>query len=126
MKLTEDNQTEIREISRESAPDVDTWIEHAKSIQDDIDRSRRLASSIVRAAEADEETAETLQEKENYVDFLTKEVSFNDQLLLALKGIQNVNEVLRHAEDLAVQHNIIEALFKLEGSIESLFFKQLS
>jgi hypothetical protein len=43
-------------------------------------------------------------------------VSFNDQLLSALKGIQGVNERLRQAEDLAAQQNILEALVKLEGN----------
>jgi protein transport protein DSL1/ZW10 len=111
-------QTEIRQISRESAPDIDTWIEHAKSIQDDIDRSRKLASSIVRQAEADDETEESLQEKENYVEFLTKEVVFNGQLLSALEGIHGVNGILQQAEDLAEEHKIVEALFRLEGSIQ--------
>jgi centromere/kinetochore protein ZW10 len=109
-------QTEIRQISHDSAPGVDAWIKHAKSIQDDIDRSRRLASSIVRQAEAEDETEETLQEKEKYVEFLTKEVSFNDQLLSALKGIQGVDEILQQAEELAAKQSIVEALFKLEGS----------
>jgi centromere/kinetochore protein ZW10 len=58
-----------------------------------------------------------VQEKEKYVEFLTKEVSFNDQLLKALKGIQGVDEILRQAEDLAEKNSIVEALFKLEGSI---------
>jgi len=116
-KADQNIQTEIRQISRESAPSIDKWIEHAKSIQDDIDRSRRLASSIVRQAEADDETEESLQENEKYVDFLTKEVSFNSQLLCALKGIQGVKEILRQAEDLAEEQKIVEALFKLEGDV---------
>jgi len=71
----------------------------------------------VRQAEADDETVESLQENENYVEFLTKEVSFNGQLLLALKGIQGVKEILQQAEDLAEKKKIVEALFKLEGGI---------
>jgi centromere/kinetochore protein ZW10 len=110
-------QTEIRKISHDCAPDVDSWIMHAKSIQEDIERSKRLASSIVRQAEADDETEESLQDKESYVEFLAKEVSFNDQLLSALKGIQSVNERLRQAEDLAAQQNILESLVELEGDI---------
>ncbi|PMD15693.1 centromere/kinetochore protein-like protein zw10 [Hyaloscypha hepaticicola] len=113
-------ETEIRQISHDSAPDVDAWIEHAKSIQDDIDRSRRLASSIVRQAEAEDETEETLQEKEKYVEFLTKEVSFNDQLLSALKGIQGVDEILQQAEELAAKQSIVEALFKLEAAWKAI------
>jgi centromere/kinetochore protein ZW10 len=78
-----------------------------------------LASSIVRQAESDNETEESLQEKEKYVEFLTKEVVFNGQLLSALKGIQDVKEILRQAEDLAEEQKIVEALFKLEGGIRN-------
>jgi centromere/kinetochore protein ZW10 len=79
-------QTEIQQISCDSAPDVDSWIMHAKSIQDDIEKSRRLASSIVRQAEADEQREYALQEKHGYTEFLGKEVSFNDQLLASLRN----------------------------------------
>jgi len=109
-------QEEIRHISQETAPNVDSWIVHAKAIQNDIETSKRLASSIVRQAEADEEREEGLQEQEAYVDFLTKEVSFNDQLLTALNGIQGVNESLQQAEELAIQKKIIDALHALEGT----------
>ncbi len=57
-----------------------------------------------------------MQEKEKYVEFLTKEVSFNDQLLSALKSIQGVDEILQQAGELAAKQSIVEALFKLEGS----------
>jgi protein transport protein DSL1/ZW10 len=50
---------------------------------------------------------------------LTKEVVFNGQLLSALKGIQDVKEILRQAEDLAEEQRIVEALFKLEGGIRN-------
>jgi centromere/kinetochore protein ZW10 len=110
-------QTEIRHISQESAADVDSWIQHAKSIQDEIEQSRKLANAIVRQAEADERRLDNLAEKETYVDFLTKEVSFNAQLLAALKSIQVVNECLNRAEDEASQHKIIPALRSLEGAL---------
>ncbi|EKD13112.1 centromere kinetochore protein [Drepanopeziza brunnea f. sp. 'multigermtubi' MB_m1] len=113
-------ENEVREISRESAPDVDLWIKHAKSIQDDIERSRRLASSIVRQAEADEEKIEVLQEKENYIDFLSKELSFNDQLLAALRSLQAVNESLNKAEQLASEKRIIDGLHMLEDAWKRL------
>ena len=57
-----------------------------------------------------------MQEKENYVEFLTKEVSFNNQLVVALKGIQGVNERLQRVEDAAAQQDILGALFQLEGN----------
>ncbi|PBP25192.1 centromere kinetochore protein [Diplocarpon rosae] len=107
---------EVREISRESAPDVDLWIKHAKSIQDDIERSRRLASTIVLQAEADEKRLAGLAEKEDYVDFLAQELSFNDQLFSALSALQGANDSLNTAAKLASNERIIDALHMLEGN----------
>ncbi|KAH7306101.1 centromere/kinetochore protein-like protein zw10 [Rhexocercosporidium sp. MPI-PUGE-AT-0058] len=113
-------EDEVRQTSRETAPNVDTWIKHAKSIQDDIQRSRQLASSIVRQAEADGERKEVLEEKETYADFLTKEVSFNNQLLSVLRSLQAVNESLNMAEELASERRIIDGLHMLEAAWKSL------
>ncbi|KAK0109492.1 hypothetical protein ONS95_002182 [Cadophora gregata] len=113
-------QDEVRAISRETAPDVDLWIKHAKSIQDDIQRARQLSSSIVRQAEADDERKEELEEKETYADFLTKEVSFNNQLLTVLRSLQGVNENLNKAEEYASERKIIDGLHMLEAAWKSL------
>ncbi|KAH6673050.1 centromere/kinetochore protein-like protein zw10 [Halenospora varia] len=113
-------ETEIKEISRDSAADVDTWITHAKSIQDDIEKSRRLASSIVRQAEADEQRLELLEEKEAYAGFLEKEVAFNVHLGEALRSIQEVNDKLDKAEGLAGEKRIIEAMAVLEDAWTSI------
>lgn len=110
-------QVEIRQISHDSGPEVDDWIAHAKSIQDDIKKSRNLANEIVRRAEADEERLEGLQEKEVYADFLNKEVLFNACLLKALKSIQDVHTRLIGAEELVAQRKLHEALLTLEGRI---------
>lgn len=96
---------------------MDTWITHAKSIQDDIEKSRRLASSIVRQAEADEQRLELLEEKEAYEGFLEKEVAFNVHLGEALRSIQEVNDKLDKAEGLAGEKRIIEAMAALEGKL---------
>ena len=58
---------------------------------------------------------EGLQEQETYVDFLTKEVSFNDQLVAALRALQGVTEILNQAEEYASERRIIDALHMLEG-----------
>lgn len=49
------------------------------------------------------------------MDFLTKEVSFNDQLISALRSLQRVNESLNKAEEFASERRIIDALHMLEG-----------
>ena len=113
-------QTEIRQISSESAPDVDTWITHAKSLQEDIIASRKLASDIVRRAEADEERLDGLQDAEFQVTFLEKETAFNAQLGETLHSLQQVNNTLDKSEELAIERNIVNAIQSLEGLISYL------
>lgn len=96
---------------------MDAWIAHAKSIQEDIDRSRKLASSIVRQAEADDERLEGIQERETYVEFMEKEVAFNDQLLSALKALQAVQDRLVKVEETASHGMIVDSLFSLDGMV---------
>lgn len=71
----------------------------------------------MRQAEADEERIEELQEKETYVEFLTKEISFNDELLTALRSLQAGNDSLDKAEELASERRIVAALLMLEGRL---------
>jgi centromere/kinetochore protein ZW10 len=110
-------QAEIRQISRDKASSVDEWIAHAKTIQNDIAKSRKLANTVVREAEADEERLEPLKDKENTVEFLTKEVAFTASLLDGLKAIQVTRDRLRDVEELATERQIHEALITLEGMI---------
>jgi centromere/kinetochore protein ZW10 len=110
-------QAEIRQISRDKASSVDVWIAHAKTIQNDIDKSRKLANAVVREAEADEERLEGLKDKENTVEFLTKEVAFSASLRDGLKAIQVTRDRLRDVEKLATERKIHEALITLEGMI---------
>ena len=110
-------QAEIRQISRDKASSVDVWIAHAKTIQNDIDKSRKLANAIVREAEADEERLDGLKDKENTVEFLTEEVAFSTSLRDGLKAIQVTRDRLRDVEKLATERKIHEALITLEGMI---------
>ncbi|KUJ07758.1 centromere/kinetochore protein-like protein zw10 [Mollisia scopiformis] len=113
-------ETEIRHISSDSASDVDDWIRNAKAIHDNIEKSRKLASSIVRQAEADEDRLEGLQHQENYVGFLSKEVYYNTQLLSCLKAIQEANDMLSRLEVQASEHNIVDALHTLADTFTSI------
>jgi hypothetical protein len=110
-------QVEIRQISKDKASSVDTWISHSKTIQGDIERSRKLANTIVREAEAEEERLEALKDKESTVEFLAKEVAFSTSLKGGLKAIQISRDRLRDVEELASERKIHEALIALEGII---------
>jgi protein transport protein DSL1/ZW10 len=108
-------QNEIQDTSREEAPNVDAWIANAKTLQDDIESSKRLANEIIRQAEADERREEVLKEQENYVSFLDSEVAFNKQLRDALLLTQEVSECLEQAEALVHSRKILEALHLLDS-----------
>lgn len=108
-------QTEIRSLSHDSAADVEAWIIHAQGLQDDIDKSRRLANEIVRQAEAEETRAEAFQEQELHVAFLEKEAAFNSQLGEALNALKESNDSLERAENFAYAKDFHEALRALEG-----------
>ncbi|CAG8957033.1 hypothetical protein HYFRA_00012514 [Hymenoscyphus fraxineus] len=114
-------ETEIRQISQDSATDVDTWIAHAETIQHDIEASRRLASSIVRDAEADEERLEALKEQQKLVKFLESEVTFSEHVAHSLQYLQDMNDKLDKIESLAQERNVLEALSACKDYTASLF-----
>jgi hypothetical protein len=62
---------------------------------------------------------EGIQERETYVEFMEKEVAFNDQLLAALKALQAVQDRLAKVEEMASQGMIVDSLFSLDGTIAS-------
>ena len=109
------SQNEIRETSREEGPNVDAWIANAKTLQDDIESSQRLASDIIRKAEAEERREEVQEEQENYVTFLENEVAFNNQLGDGLILIEEVCGCLERAETLVHTRKILEALHLLDS-----------
>jgi centromere/kinetochore protein ZW10 len=109
------SQIEIRKISRDSAQDIDTWIAHAQTIQDDIESSRRLAGGIVQQAEAEKKRQEQVVNREEYVRFLDDEVAFSEHLLQSLRVLQWMNDTLDQAEKLAGERQLLEALRILEG-----------
>lgn len=50
-KEQDEVKSEIRSLSKTTAPDIDTWISRAKDLQKDILRSRETARQIVAEAE---------------------------------------------------------------------------
>ena len=101
------------------APDVETWMVHAKSLQHDIDKSRRLASEIVRQAEAEEHRANALHDAETYVNFLEKEQVFNLQLGETLHLVRKTTESIERAELLVEEGKLSDAIKALDGAFLS-------
>lgn len=98
---------------------MDSWIEHAKALQDDIESSKRLASDIIRQAEEDEHRGEVVSEQEAYLSFIGSEVAFNSQLYDAILIIQEVSECLDRAEALINVRQILPCLTALERRLNT-------
>lgn len=118
LMLTAALQTEVRKISRQTMPDVESWITNARAVHEDIERLRRLATEIVREAEADEERLGLLEDRKVHLELLEKERLFNQRLSEALQCISQVNDAVDKAERVAGEKNILEALKLLAGSIQ--------
>ncbi|KAF7932012.1 uncharacterized protein EAE97_009033 [Botrytis byssoidea] len=107
-------ETEVRQISRDSAADIDKWIQHAQALQDDIDKSRKLANEVVQQAEADESRVTDVHNHENHVELLVKEIEFNAQLLECAQSIKRANDSLDKAVEQSDRQEIHEALKSLD------------
>ena len=103
-------QDEIRKISRDSAPEVDTWIKNAHALQEDIESSKSFAEDIAREAEVGDALYQTAKENSDHVEFLEKEFEYNAQLKEALSGIKAVQEMLDGAEAAGAEGRLLDAL----------------
>ncbi|KAJ3947035.1 ribosome biogenesis protein ytm1 [Colletotrichum fioriniae] len=109
-----DLESEIHTINEETKGDVSSWVHNAKTLQEDILRSKRLADDIVRQSEAPQVSGKAIQDAEDHIQFLEKEVLYTNQLHDALRGIQHVNELLGEVEQAMNERRIIDSLRWLE------------
>jgi centromere/kinetochore protein ZW10 len=110
----------VKALSRGSAPDVDTWIQNANSLQTDIDKSRALAAEIVRADGIGEQRLAEVEDAENHVRFLLKERSYNSQVEAALRAIKNAWNLLDEVEATGSENRILDALHLLASKRNQL------
>lgn len=113
-------EAEIHTINEETAPDVATWQKNAKSLQDDIVRSKQLTSDILRQAQEPAVSGEAIQEVEVKVAFLQSELAYNERVREALRAIKDVSTILDQAEAACRERRILDALRLLEKSWEAL------
>jgi centromere/kinetochore protein ZW10 len=113
-------QTAIHKINEETADDVRSWVNNANSLQADILRTKSLANDIVKQAEAPVASGEAVQDAEVQADFLVKELNYNRQLNVVLKGIKRVSETLDQAETARDERRLLDALRLLEDAWKQL------
>lgn len=93
---------------------------NAQSVQDDINRSKRLANDIVRQAEEPVLSGAAIQEAEDKFTFLQAELAYNQRVQEALRGIRDVNRILDQVEAARDERRILDALRLLERSWAAL------
>ncbi|OTA99938.1 hypothetical protein M426DRAFT_268477 [Hypoxylon sp. CI-4A] len=113
-------ESDIHKINEETAPDVNQWVANAKSLEEDINKSRSWANDIVRRSQAPDVSGKAIQEAEEKVEFLRREAEYNQQVHHALKSIKHVNELLDQVEQARDERRIIDSLHMLEKSWTAL------
>lgn len=74
-----------------------------------------MANEIVRQSEAPDVSGEDIQNAEEKVHFLQREVQYSQQLHGVLRGIQYVNELLSEVEAAKNERRVLDSLRLLES-----------
>ncbi|KAI0536599.1 hypothetical protein GGR58DRAFT_384552 [Xylaria digitata] len=107
-------ETAIHTINEETASDVSQWVANAKSLEDDINRTRNWAREIVWKSEASGVSGKTIHGATDKVDFLQQESAYNNQLHNALTSIKRVSQLLDEVELARNERHILQSLHLLE------------
>lgn len=94
---------------------MNQWVANAKSLEDDINKSRAWANDIVRRSQAPDVSGKSIQEAEEKVEFLRREAEYNQQVHHALRSIKHVNELLDQVEQARDERRILDSLHLLES-----------
>ncbi|TKA79790.1 hypothetical protein B0A55_03302 [Friedmanniomyces simplex] len=113
-------EQEVKALSQNTAPDIDTWITRAKDLQADILRSRETARQIVAEHEAGRDLRARGEEAGRKVQLLEKEVAFEETLAGTLEHVAYASDVLDAAQEHAVIGNVKDALQELEEADASI------
>ncbi|KAI1821847.1 hypothetical protein F4861DRAFT_551303 [Xylaria intraflava] len=113
-------EADIHAINEQTAPDVSQWVANAKSLEHDINRTRKWANEIARRSEEPDVSGQTIQEAEDKVEFLQREFAFNKQLNHTLICIKSVSQLLDEAELARDERRILQSLHLLEESWTAL------
>lgn len=93
---------------------MSSWVRNAKTLQDDIIRSKTIANDIIRQAEAPQVSGEAIQDAEARADFLCREVQYSQQLHGVLQRIQNVTRLLGDVDRARNERRVLDSLRLLE------------
>ncbi|CAI4211307.1 unnamed protein product [Parascedosporium putredinis] len=60
---------DIHEINEDTKEDVSSWVKNAKSLQEDIVRSKVIANDIIRQSETPDVSGKAIEDAEAKLDF---------------------------------------------------------
>ncbi|KHN95625.1 uncharacterized protein MAM_06466 [Metarhizium album ARSEF 1941] len=109
-------ETEIHTINEETRDDVSSWVDNAKTLQEDIIRSKTMANEIIRQSEGPDASGEAIEHAEEKVRFLSRELQYSQQLRGALEDIRAVNQLLGRVDAARSERRVLDSLRLLEQS----------
>jgi centromere/kinetochore protein ZW10 len=113
-KAQEEHRSEIRAVASKTAPDVDQWINDARKLRADIERSQTTAQEIAQQAESKAPYTAKIQDAASRVSFLYSEIAYSANLKQTLRELKNVAALLEDAQTAQEEHRYIDALGMLE------------
>lgn len=113
-------KSEVHIIHEEIKEDVSSWAQNAKALQEDIIRSKTIANGIVRQSEAPDVTGEMIEDAEERVRFLNREVQYSQQIHTVLAKIKSLDGLLTQVETAQNDRRILDSLRLLEQSWNAL------
>lgn len=107
-------QTEIHTINEETRDDVSSWVQNAKTLQEDIIRSKTIANEIIRQSEAPDVSGEAIEDAEEKAQFLNRELQYSRQLHEVLNNIKTANQLLGQVDTARSERRVVDSLHLLE------------
>ncbi|RPB04073.1 hypothetical protein L873DRAFT_1729843 [Choiromyces venosus 120613-1] len=122
-KARESLYDEVRTVSRENGPEVDSWISQARRLHKDIESSKMKADEIMQLAEQEKRLDLELEDATTQARLLVSEIQFNEALTEILSKLQLIDLTLSQVEHLLNTRELcqaIETLYNAEVALERL------
>ncbi|QIW96852.1 hypothetical protein AMS68_002370 [Peltaster fructicola] len=104
---------EIRALSKTTGPEVQSWIDQAKQLQNDIQKSREIARQIVKEHEDGNKLKAQVSDAMNKIQLLEREVGFESSLEDTLRLVKDSHGLLLDAQDAIVAGDVSQAYARL-------------
>ncbi|KAG0638182.1 hypothetical protein HOY80DRAFT_968902 [Tuber brumale] len=122
-KARESLYDEVRTVSRESGPEIDSWISQARRLHKDIESSKTKADEIIQLAEQEKRLNLELEDSIMQARLLISEINFNEALTEILSRLQLIDLTLyqvKHLLNTGELCQAIETLDNVEVALEKL------